>query len=491
VTAEVDLGSLLCPTVSAGDVNRDGADDLFVPCGREARPEVYLQCGDGRFYPWPVSDPDDRTRFDDAGASAVVDFDRDGRLDLLVGSGNTVIAYRQIDELAFVPEFVWSSNEASKVSSLSPLPATDGRLLVYVTRLGVGEQVPGVPIPWASNLLLWRDGSSDWNRIELPDLALDTSERHTYQSGYVRSGDDGFVAVINDTGGPSALYPWDGSELSEALAVPDGAEVTTGMGLTAIALSDSGSGSAERLLLMAETGSIGSWALRSGQVEAGADRLTLDDPETHNYWGGTCGFFDNDSLPDCVLAEGVGGSDPERRAQFAADCGERITPRPRLHFLVGERSEDGQLSLRERGVSTSAFSPSSTDSFGTVRLARSTNLCDLLIVTPMPGLGSDTPIRVFETPCEVELGDRVGFAVSLIQPDWTVNLALDDGRTVSFDSRSAEGIGSSHVRARLNIGLGEGMPLSAQLLDAFGSEIATVDEPAVNRLTVITVGAAD
>ena len=85
--------SQLGPTLTVGDVNADGREDLFIGSPRGQKSELFIQISDGSFITKRSEPFENDAFFEDVG-STFFDFDGDGDLDLYVASGGNDCVYQ-------------------------------------------------------------------------------------------------------------------------------------------------------------------------------------------------------------------------------------------------------------------------------------------------------------------------------------------------------------------------------------------------------------
>jgi len=117
------------PALAVGDVNNDGAEDVFVGGARGQAGAVYLHKGGGKLqYMYSECFIED-AGFEDT-AATFFDVDGDGDLDLVVGSGGNIAAERNV----YQPRLYLNNGKGEFSRSAHNLPVTKTNISVLAVK---------------------------------------------------------------------------------------------------------------------------------------------------------------------------------------------------------------------------------------------------------------------------------------------------------------------------------------------------------------------
>lgn len=158
------------PTIAVGDVNNDGLEDAFIGGSKGQSGKIYLQSSSGQFYPSKSNDIANHKDLEDT-ASAFFDADKDGDLDLIVGTGGNQIE----DEKKYINRLYLNNGKGQFSESTHSITSTYHNASVIAPNdfdndgdidLFIGSRsVPAVYGINAKHLLLENDGFGNFKNI--------------------------------------------------------------------------------------------------------------------------------------------------------------------------------------------------------------------------------------------------------------------------------------------------------------------------------------
>jgi hypothetical protein len=429
VSDAVGFPAIYGMTASWGDVNDDGWPDVFVPRYASSAAgfgpdgfasEILLNCG-GAFHRISVRLPDSGYS-EYAYTSAVVDVDRDGRQDLVLGDRSWLTIL--LAGRAGAEQRLLSDETSLLIVDLD----VDGDLDLYVPRF-----------TGANPLLL---GAGDGSFVEVtadyPEI-VETSARETYAASLLAASADGAddLLYIGNHGAPDALLAVH-RPLGFTIIANDLSSFAT-MGVDHFTTDDG-----DRVLITAsDTRKQWLYELASGVVQDVSDRLPI--ARAFNTWGVRFEDFDNDGFMDLAIAHGDYHFDP--------------TIDNRLLLLRGLSSTGEEWAAAESEAGPLFDGTTAGNYYSLATADFDLDGCVDMLITSQVTAGPTfaQPIKLLRNRCGYS-GHWIGFTMA-DDPGAHVVATIrgpDGGITTRrFEVRAASGVASRSMNHQVHIGLGD------------------------------------
>ena len=451
VTADLGIPELWIGTASWGDLDGDGAPDLFVPAEAGG---VYAN-RNGHFEPLPE---EARLQNLTTGfSSSVADIDGDGDLDLIVGARARIEAAHNEGDLRFSRgQTLWTGDEGSAgVASVGVLDL-DGDEYPDLYAVRVGEIFGGEHDPDAANVLL-RGGPDGFGDVSAraPEVQA-AGEYATYGFSYAPRPmfDQAPVLYIGNDRPANYAFAHVGGTEFVPIELPQHEWAIATMGVDHSYENDSG----ELTFAVSDLGAFPLFHMDAdGTVEQMVDQVGWN-VGFASGWGVVFGDFDNDGAEDLVLATGNKNRGElgeqlealDTRMLFFRDTGDEALRFPNCSNWAGPRF-DGSIIADYYCVAVADF-----DLDGCLDLVAAP--ADLGGDDSASGQQFTTSVTVLRNDCDyaghwigIRVPDRVGTTVAVTA----------DGVTRWRDVKSAPGVGCRGDATALHFGLGDASSLEA------------------------------
>ncbi len=158
------------PSLAVADINGDGNEDVFIGGAKGQSGKIYLNKGNGNYSVTDQKDLETDATFEDTAAS-FFDSDKDGDIDLLVGSGGN----EKADQANYKNRLYLNNGKGVFVKSKTNIPTTNNNVSVIAsndfdndgdTDVFIGSRsVPGVYGIDPKHLLLENDGKGNFTNV--------------------------------------------------------------------------------------------------------------------------------------------------------------------------------------------------------------------------------------------------------------------------------------------------------------------------------------
>ncbi len=222
--------------LAVGDVDGDGLEDLYLPQPGGQPNRLLIHQADGTVRDGAHAAGLDV--LDNCGAALILDFDGDGREDVAVALGSTILICWNDGKGHFTEHTVLKSPDEAEVTSLSAAdPDDDGDLDIYACRYVKGGVSNGAPVPYwnaqngASNLYWRNDGGRRFTEAS-KEVGLDVhATRFSLALVWEDLDEDGKIDlfVVNDFG-KNCFYRNEGGKFRDVAEEAGAVFPAAGMG---------------------------------------------------------------------------------------------------------------------------------------------------------------------------------------------------------------------------------------------------------------------
>ena len=178
------------PAYAVADLNGDGNEDVFIGGAKGQAAQVYLNKGNGVFTLVTQKDLQKDASFEDT-AAAFFDADKDGDMDVLVGSGGN----EKADQANYKNRLYLNNGKGIFTKSATSLPTTNSNVAVIApydfdndgdNDVFIGSRsVPGVYGIDPKHLLLENDGKGNFtNVIDSIPILCEKTDRHSHWQSF-------------------------------------------------------------------------------------------------------------------------------------------------------------------------------------------------------------------------------------------------------------------------------------------------------------------